>query len=579
MDANSILIVDVGEISTRALLFDVVEGHYRFIASGISPTSFGAHQYNIQDGVRAAIDQLVAISGRAFFGEDGQLVLPCTPDGVGIDAFAVTLSAGPPVEVVIVGLIEKIDIESARRLVKTTYSRVMDVMSLNDRRAREARLDSILRIRPDLIVIVGGFDDGGVLSVQRLAEPVGLACSLLTNEQKPEVLFAGNQSIQGDIRSLLGKSANLHLAPNLRPSIDVEQLNPAQVVVEKIVTNIRKRQIPGVAELASWAGADIIPTSEAFSRIIRFLSMTLESNKGILGIDVGASATTIAASFCGSLVLNVCPEFGLGSNLDELLINMPLSDITRWISLDIADDDVRNYLFNKSLYPSSLPVEEKDLAIEQAVARQVIRGAIKKAFKRFPDREFKYTKHLLPWFEPIIVTGSILTQSPSVDQTALMLIDSLQPTGATTLVLDHNHLLPALGAAASINQLMVVHILNTDAFMHLGTVITPVGEAPIGTPVLRIQMIRDDGQDVNLEIKYGNLEMISLPVGQKARLQLHPLHLFDVGMGAPGRGGALRVMGGELGVIIDARGRPLKLPDDRDERSELLTKWRRVLAG
>jgi hypothetical protein len=557
-------------------LFDVVEGHYRFIASGISPTSFGAHQYNVQDGVRAAIDQLVAISGRAFFGEDGQLVLPSTPGGVGIDAFAVTLSAGPPVEVVIVGLIEKIDIESARRLVKTTYSRVMDVMSLNDRRAREARLDSILRIRPDLIVIVGGFDDGGVSSVQRLAEPVGLACSLMTNELKPEVLFAGNRSIQGDIRSLLGKSANLHLVPNLRPSIDVEQLNPAQVVVEKIVTNIRKRQIPGVAELASWAGADIIPTSVAFSRIIRFLSMSLESNKGVLGIDVGASATTIAASFCGSLVLNVCPEFGLGSNLDELLTNMPLSDITRWISFDIADDDVRNYLFNKSLYPSSLPVEEKDLAIEQAVARQVIRGAIKKAFERFP---VKYTKHFLPWFEPIIATGSVLTQSPSVDQTALMLIDSLQPTGATTLVLDHNHLLPALGAAASINQLMVVHVLDTDAFMHLGTVITPVGEAPIGTPVLRLQMIRDDGQDINLEIKYGDLEMIPLPVGQKARLQLHPLHLFDVGMGAPGRGGVLRVMGGELGVIIDARGRPLKLPDDRDERSELLTKWRRVLAG
>ncbi|MFC2042830.1 glutamate mutase L, partial [Chloroflexota bacterium] len=265
--------------------------------------------------------------------------------------------------------------------------------------------------------------------------------------------------------------------------------------------------------------------------------------------------------------------------LDELLTNMPLSEISRWISLDIADDDVRNYLFNKSLYPSSLPVEEKDLAIEQAVARQVIRGALKKASERFPDKEFNYPKHLLPWFEPIIAAGSVLTQSPSVDQTALMLIDSLQPTGVTTLLLDHNYLTSALGAAASINQLMVVHVLETEAFMHLGTVITPVGEAPIGTPVLRLQMIRDDGQDVDLEIQYGDLELIPLPVGQKARLQLYPLHLFDVGMGAPGRGGAMRVMGGELGVIIDARGRPLELPDDRNERSELLAKWCRALTG
>jgi hypothetical protein len=80
-------------------------------------------------------------------------------------------------------------------------------------------------------------------------------------------------------------------------------------------------------------------------------------------------------------------------------------------------------------------------------------------------------------------------------------------------------------------------------------------------------------------VKQGNLEVLQLPYGQTGRIQLQPLHRFDVGMGAPGRGGGLRVMGGTFGVIIDARGRPLSLPDDCSRRQELFKKWLWTLGG
>ena len=42
VDSDSLLAVDVGTITTRAALFDVVEGNYRFIASGHSSSTAAA---------------------------------------------------------------------------------------------------------------------------------------------------------------------------------------------------------------------------------------------------------------------------------------------------------------------------------------------------------------------------------------------------------------------------------------------------------------------------------------------------------------------------------------------------------
>jgi hypothetical protein len=41
----------------------------------------------------------------------------------------------------------------------------------------------------------------------------------------------------------------------------------------------------------------------------------------------------------------------------------------------------------------------------------------------------------------------------------------------------------------------------------------------------------------------------------------------------------LKVIGGALGVIIDARGRPLVVPQDISRRQELMKKWLWTLGG
>lgn len=579
IDADSLLLMDVGSVNTRAMLFDVVDGRYRFLAAGVAPTTAGTPFQDIKGGMRLAIDQLQNITGRTLLGEDGRLILPGTVDGVGVDTFAATLSAGPPLKLVVAGLLEDVSLESACRLAATTYSGVIEAISLNDRRKPEDRIDAILRLRPDLVLVAGGTDGGAARSVLELLEPVGLACYLMSPDQRPEVLFAGNSNLHAEIRSALEKIANLHIAPNIRPALELERLEAAQSQLVEVYKKIRKRQIPGLKELDDWAGGNLIPTAMAFGRIIRFLSRAHASPKGVLGIDVGASATTLAAAFGGELALGVYPQLGLGSGLAGLLDQVALSDITCWLAADLPDEQVREYLLNKSIYPSSLPATPEDLAIEQALARQAMRSAVRLTAGGFSTNARYSIPGLLPWVEPILATGSVLSRAPSLAQSVLMLLDGLQPTGAATLVLDQNHLAASLGAAAAVIPVLAVQVLDSNAFLHLGTVVSPVGNARPGTPILRLKMTYESGHEASLDVNQGTLEVLPLPAGQTARLLLTPLHRYDVGMGEPGRGGGLRVMGGALGVVIDARGRPLRLPDDPARRVELFKKWLWTLGG
>jgi len=576
--AESILIVDVGEINTRTLLFDVVDGYYRFVASGSGPTTVGSPLHDVGHGVRMALDHLQDITGRVLVGEDERIKEPAHADGPGVDAFAVVMSAGAPLKVVVVGLLRDISVESTQRLAETTYSQIIETFYMNDHRNTQARLNSIVRLRPDIILIAGGTENGSRQSVLKLIEPIGLACYLLPDELKPQVLYAGNQALAKEVEALLMPLTSFTSAPNIRPTLEVERSEPAQAFLARVYRQSRIRQIPGVQELDTWAGGLLIPAATAFGRMVRFLSLE-DGSKGVLGVDVGVSATTIAAAFDGHLCLGVYPQYGLGDGSKVLMAQNNLRDITRWLYIDIPDEEVRAYVYNKALYPASLPATAHDLAIEQALARQAIRLSLEKLSPSYQNDITGLYPGSSPAFEPIIASGSVLTKAPALAQSLLMLLDAIQPTGMTTLILDQNNLVAALGAAASINPTMTVQVMDSGALLNMGAVICPVSNVRMGTPVLRVHMHYESGSKEKFEIKKGELSVLPLAFEQAASLHLKPLHGADIGMGA-GRGCRVnRVVGGALGLIIDARGRPLRLPKDPAKRRALYIRWLRVLGG
>src|SRR5512138_2612520 len=383
---ESILAIDVGATVTRAALFDVVEGQYRFVASGQAPSTAEAPFKDIGVGVREAITNLQKVTGAALLGaHDNNLIAPSQSDGTGVDAVVATISAGPALKTVVVGLLSDVSLQSARRLAESTYSRIVDTLDLSDHRRPDQQMDSIVRSRPDLVILAGGTDGGASRSIQKMLEAVGLACYLMPMEKRPMVLYAGNQKLAGEVQELLGGHAGkLEISYNVRPSLETEDLGPASRELAGLVMKLRQRQLKGVDELYTWTGVNVLPTSYAQGRMIRFLSRLYESTRGLLSVNVGASATSVAAGFNGELALGTYPQFGLGESLGTLLQYTELDDIMRWLTLDISPNVVREYLFQKSLYPGALPATKDEQAISQAVARQALYLAVRTLQKDFP---------------------------------------------------------------------------------------------------------------------------------------------------------------------------------------------------
>ena len=580
VDSDSLLAVDVGTVTTRAILFDVVEGYYRFIASGHAPSTATAPFKDLSEGVHRAIEDLQLITGHKFLGEDQRLIIPAE-DGKGVDTFAATFSAGPAMKTVVVGLLNDVSVESAQRLARTAYARVVDTIGLNDKRKPEQQIDTLLRLRPDLILVAGGTDNGATLSVRHLIETIGLACYLLPVENRPAVLFAGNKNMAEEIKTgLQNLTSSLSISPNIRPDLETEDLQPAQNALARLYSLIRRNQINGVEELNDMAGNTLMPTAYAEGRIIRFLSQVYDSAKGILGVDLGASAASVAASFGGELTLAVYPELGLGEGLANLLRFTSLKEIMKWLTLDIPADTVRDYLYQKSIYPGTLPATPEDLSIEQALARQALNIALNNLSKDFPRHVRRASPALIPYFEPILACGSVIARAPTLGQSLLILLDGIQPVGITTMILDQNNLLPALGAAASRNSILPVQILESGAFLGLATVVAPYTTARRGTSILKGRLVYQNGIESHVDIKQGALEVFPLPVGQSARLYIHPFHHTDIGFG-PGHTneGGIPITGTALGLVIDARGRPLRLPSDPARRRDIVKKWLWIVGG
>jgi hypothetical protein len=125
----------------------------------------------------------------------------------------------------------------------------------------------------------------------------------------------------------------------------------------------------GVAEIDRWTGNRLTPSATAFGRTIRFISKEYaHTRKGVLGVDVGASATTIAAGLAGELIPSVYTQLGLGQNLPQMLKLCSLDDIQRWLTVEISNQELQDYIYNKAAFPNSLPAGPVELAVEQALA-------------------------------------------------------------------------------------------------------------------------------------------------------------------------------------------------------------------
>jgi len=575
ISAKSVITVDIGSTITRALFFDVVSGRYRFVASASSPTTAGAPLFDVTEGVWRALEGLQHITSRTFLSDKEGVVIPSTKDNQGTDIMVATMSAGNPISVITVGLLDNVSLQSAQQLARTTYSKIIAEISLNDRKTSSERINLLTVKRPDLIIIAGGTNNGASHSLLNILEGIGLSSFLLEESIRPHILYAGNEKLQDEVKAGLDKISKLRIAPNIQPVLGKENIHPAQKEINEIYTDIRRKQAGGIREVLSWTEGYFSSTASALGRVIRFLSEKYEPEKGVMGVDIGSESVILAAAFNGQETLRVFPSLGVGGGASGVFEKSTMEEIKRWMPIDLPDLEIKNYIYNKTANPGSLPMIEEHLEIEIALAKQALRIASKNIIPSLGRHTGKH-ESLLPPIEPIIGSGRILTHAPNFSQVLSILLDGMQPTGVTTLALDQNDLLPGLGATAEINPLLTVQVIESNTFQNVGTVIAPIGYTRPGTTMLRVRVIREDGRSFTKDVKFGTLTILPIDFGEKVSLHIRPLHRFDIGMGGPGKAGKVNVVGGVLGIIIDARGRPLQFFQDQEKNIKRNQVWKKT---
>src|SRR5512137_912110 len=91
-DLTTILATDCGSTTTKAILIEKRDGHYRLVARGEAPTTVEAPVEDVTRGVLNAVAEIEDLTRRTFI-EDDRLIVP-RQGAKGADAYISTSSAG-----------------------------------------------------------------------------------------------------------------------------------------------------------------------------------------------------------------------------------------------------------------------------------------------------------------------------------------------------------------------------------------------------------------------------------------------------------------------------------------------------
>ncbi|WP_309718249.1 glutamate mutase L, partial [Armatimonas sp.] len=440
---QSIVATDCGSTTTKAILIErQPDGIYRLVARGEAPTTVEAPFDDVTVGVANAVRELEELTGKSFLDANGR---PTTSD---THLYLSTSSAGGGLQMTVAGVVKEMSAESAERAALGAGAIIMDTLAVNDGRKDYEKVERIRALRPDMILMSGGTDDGNLIpQVQEIAE------ILRSADPKPRlgiglklpVIFAGSKLMRDAVTETLGDTVDLRIVDNLRPSLEKENLPPAREEIHELFLEHVMQQAPGYSKLKTWTSSDIMSTPLAVGKIMETIARERKIN--VLGVDIGGATTDVFSVFKGIYNRTVSANLGMSYSICNVLTEAGLENIKRWLPFDLGDSYIRNQLRNKMIRPTTIPQDLKDLQIEQAAAREALRLAFE--HHKSLAREMvgvQQTRDIGEIFEQsaggktlvdmfsldmIIGSGGVLAHAPEFAQTCIMIMDAYAPEGHT----------------------------------------------------------------------------------------------------------------------------------------------------
>jgi hypothetical protein len=574
-DISSVLAADVGSTWTHVCLLDRVEGVYRLMARAEEPTRQGGGAQALR-AVIAAVRRIERIAQRALLDSLDEPVTPESPAGDGVDAIVACSSAAPPLNCALIGLTADVSLPSAARACAGAMARVSTAIALGQRpgATRLAQLLPLEAAPPDVIVLTGGYDNGPIAPLRAAAEMLSALFSDAPAERRPVIVFAGNQEARRPVAQALGPAFELAVVDNVRPNEATESPLELQRELWRLYRERQLAAVSGMAALERWCAAPVQSTSDALQVALRYLARRNELPAGVLGYDVGGNATTLTATGQQGLHAFVSADLGVAAGLSGLLSDDSLQRVAQWLPYDTTSAELSAQLENARLWPGGVPQTLDDLLMLHGAARVALRQTYDEWRAQLPQGDDNS-----PSFRLIAARGGALAHCPQDGLSALLTLDALQPVGLARLVVDWASLWPQLGALAAVAPLAASQVFDRDSVRELGAALCPIGQLRAGERALRLTIESPGRATRALEVAFGQVARASLAPDETAIVKVWPHPRLDIGLGEPGRPAQARVQGGTLGLIIDARGRPLRLPDDDRDRVRWQQRWIKSLCA
>jgi uncharacterized protein (TIGR01319 family) len=616
-----IVATDCGSTTTKAILIERKPEGYRQTFRGEAPTTVEAPFEDVTRGVLNAVQELEELSGRKIIDwaavEDPNrdpLLLPFITPGngnEGVDIYISTSSAGGGLQMMVAGLVKEMTAQSAERAALGGGAIVMDVLAINDGRLHHERVERIRRLRPDMILLAGGIDSDENALKKKCAEMAELIAAAdprprLGHSYRLPLIYSGNEYAQTEVQTALAKRttagevlrgadgkleskvAYSHV-PNIRPTLETENLQPARMKIQDLFEEHVMAQAPGYDKLLKWVGAPIMPTPAAMGYIIQAIAKQNVMN--VIGVDIGGATTDIFSSFDveKQRIYNrsVSANLGMSYSISNVMAEAGWQNVMRWVPFDVDEQFLRDQIKNKMIRPTTIPQALSSLVLEQALAREALRLAfeqhkllatglkgvqrVKSLDEAFSEAAEEATFIKMMDLHLLVGSGGVLSHAPRRNQSMHMLIDAFLPEGFTFLGVDSIFMMPHLGVLAQVDATAAQQVFDRDCMIYLGSCLAPRGQTRYGDAVAEYNIDFGGGKTASGTLKYGELKLFpDFPVGAEAQVEAKPTKRFDVGEG-PGRVSRRTVRGGVVGLVLDGRGRPLGLnPDPAGRRKQLL---------
>jgi uncharacterized protein (TIGR01319 family) len=587
-----ILATDCGSTTSKARFFKKIGNEYRYITSGEAPTTVEAPYEDVTLGVRNAVREVEELTGHKLLSPEG-IISPTRGENEGVDLYITTSSAGGGLQMQVAGIIRTMTAESAERAALGAGAIVMDVLSIDDGREPWEKIEKMRFLRPDMILLAGGIDGGSISHIVELAEFIKAASPQhrLGAEFEVPIVFAGNRAARPLVKDLIGDNFALQIVDNIRPTLEVENPEPARTAVHQLFMEHVMSHAPGYTKLMKWTPVPIMPTPAGEGAMFRTFAQAQKAN--LLGVGLGGATTNVYSYYNEKFVRSVSANLGMSYSICNVMKEATLENILRWIPFKIDRAEVSDRLRNKMIRPTTIPHTLKQLLIEHAVAREALRLGLEHhkliarpllGAKRDQSIEERLGSQIrtgtyidMSRIEWVGGTGGLLSHAPRRVQSMLNLIDGFQVEGITKLFQDSVFMIPHLGVLSTVHRKAALDIFEKDCLIRLGTCVAFSGklsEEDYGKEVASITIKMPNGEALEKEIEYGTIQVIKLEEGKTAEIEGRVSSPFSISTRTgDSRRFEAKIEGGVVGILIDARGRPIDLPQDDQARRMKLCEW------